>query len=60
MLEFSYKTYILGDFLRNVQLTSTSTSVEPQPSPQESDNVNEDQSQKTTIISIKFYSCKDM
>ena len=60
MLEISYQTYILGDILRNVQLTCTSTSVEPQPSPQESDNVNEDQSQKSTIISIKFYSCKDM
>ena len=48
------------DFLPNVQPTSTGTLVEPQSSSQESDNVNEDQSQKTTIILIKFYSCKDM
>ena len=49
-----------SDFVPNVPPTSASTLVEPPPSSQESDNVNEDQSKNTTIISIKFYSCKGM
>ena len=50
MLEISYQTY---------NLLAPALWLEPQSS-QESDNVNEDQNKKTAVISIKFYSCKDM
>ena len=49
MLEISYQTY---------NLLAPALWLEPQSS-QESDNVNEDQN-KNAVISIKFYSCKDM
>ena len=49
MLEISYQTY---------NLLAPALWLEPQSS-QESDNVNEDQN-KNDVISIKFYSCKDM
>ena len=48
------------NFLPSVLPNSTSTMIEPQPSSQEIHDVSEDQSQKTTVSSIKFYSCKEM
>ena len=59
MPEISYQKYMLEISYQTYNLLAPALWLEPQSS-QESDNVNEDQNKKTAVISIKFYSCKDM